>query len=146
MKNQQKIKRVHLSLNEKDESILIGIVSADPDYKLSLNLNKKLGILLKSNSPVEPEHLTGSELLFSRFTDLTRAPDVVISLISNRSGRNFLLKNLKNIDYLLHVYDPENSWNKDQLIKSLRAINTITAVFSINIKSVKDKNLRYLMH
>jgi len=146
MKNQQKIKRVHLSLNEKDESILIGIVSADPDYKLSLTLNKKLGILLKNNSPVEPEHFTDSELLFSRFTDMNRAPDIVISLVSNRSGKNFLLKKLKNIDYLLHLYDPENSWNTDQMITSLREITTITAVFNINIKSVKDKNLRYLMY
>ncbi len=146
MKSHQKIRRVHLNLNEEDESILLGIVSSDPDYKLSLALNKKLGLSLKNNSPVEPDHSKLPELFFSRFTDLTRAPDIVFSLVSNRSGKNFFLNKLRNIDYLLHVYDPENSSDTDKLISGLREIETVTAVFNIDIKSVKDKNLRYLMH
>lgn len=48
MRNNQKITRVQLNIDQNEEVILIGIVSADPDYKLSLALNRKFGISLKN--------------------------------------------------------------------------------------------------
>ena len=51
------------------------------------------------------------ELNFSRFSDIKQSPDIIYNLISNSSGKNFLLKKLKNIDYIFQVHDSENEIN-----------------------------------
>ena len=140
----QKVTRVQLKINHNNEFILLGIVSAEPDYKLSLTLNKKFRISLKNISPVKINNDIGSELTFSRFSDSSSSPDRIFNLISNRSGKNFLLKKLQNVDYIFQVQDPDNENNISQLTASLREIDTVTAVFNIDMNTIKDKNLRYL--
>jgi len=140
----QKIKRIQLNINQNNESVILGIVSAEPDYKLSLALNKKFRISLKSISPVTL-HDNNSELTFSRFSDATGSPDLIYDLISNRTGKNFFLKKLKNIDYIFQISDPGNDSDINNIISSLREIDCITAVFNIDIKTIKDKHLQYLI-
>ena len=144
MKNIQRITRIQLKINKKDEFILFGIVSPEPDYKLSLSLNKKFRISLKNIIPVKIINDNGYELAFSRFSDFSKSPDLVFNLFSNRSGKSFLLNKLKNIDYIFLVQDPENEYNTDQITASLRDIESVNAVFNIKINTFKDKNLQYL--
>jgi len=146
MKRPDKITRVKLSINDEDEFIMLGIVSTDPDYKLSLTLNKKLRLSLKTIPAVMFTDESGAELSFSRFSDSAGVPEVVINLVSNRSGKHFLLNKLKNIDFILQLYDPGKSYNLEYLISLLREINTVTGVFHLDLKSLKDKNLKYLSH
>ena len=143
MKSTQKITRVHLKGNHNDESLWLGIVSADPDYKLSLALNKKFKISLKNISPVKI-HEKDSELEFSRFSDLRHSPEVFFNLISNRSGNSFLLKKLKNVDFIFQVHD-NNKNHLNNFTSSLREIKTITAVFDIDLMLSKEKNIQYLI-
>lgn len=143
MKNSQKIKRVQLKNNSPDNFILIGLVSAEPDYKLSLAINRKFRISLRNISPVTVVDETGSEQIFSRFTYSSSSHDI-FNLFSNRSGKNFLLKKLKNIDYLIQVYDPEIENNINNITASFREIDSINAVFNVDLKTFKDKNLKYL--
>jgi len=145
MKGTQKITRVQLKINQKDESSLVGIVTAEPDYKLSLSLNKIFKISLKTSSPVKIFDEKGFELEFSRFSDNTNAPEITYNLISNRSGNNYLLKKLKNIDYIFQVQDPYNLNDTNIFTASLRAIDSVTAVFNIDNNIIKDKNLQYLI-
>jgi len=145
MKSIQKITRVHLKTNHKFDSILLGIVSAEPDYKLSLSLNNKIRISLKNMSPVIIVDEKGTELTFSRFADLNGTSGITYDLISNRSGKNFLLKKLKNIDYLFQLHDPDNEMNISQLSANIRELDTITGVFNIDLNIIKDKNLQYLI-
>lgn len=144
MKNIQRITRVQLKINKKDEFILFGIVSPEPDYKLSLSLNKKFRISLKNIIPVKIINDNGSELAYSRFSDSSKSPDLVFNLFSNRSGKSFLLNKLKNIDYIFLVQDSENEYNTDQITASLREIESVNAVFNIKINTFRDKNLQYL--
>jgi hypothetical protein len=144
MGSTQKVTRVKLKINQNNDFILLGLVSAEPDYKLSLSLNKKFRISLKNISPIR---LTGdnvSELAFSRFSDSVNSTDLVFNLVSNRSGKNFLLNKLKNIDYLLQVQYSDNEINLNNITSNLRQIDSITAVFNIDINTIKDKNLQYL--
>ncbi|MGA2407369.1 MAG: IPExxxVDY family protein [Bacteroidales bacterium] len=144
MGSTQKVTRVKLKINQNNDFILLGLVSAEPDYKLSLLLNKKFRISLKNISPIR---LTGdnvSELAFSRFSDSINSTDLVFNLVSNRSGKNFLLNKLKNIDYLLQVQYSDNEINLNNITSNLRQIDSITAVFNIDINTIKDKNLQYL--
>jgi len=145
MKSLQKVTRVQLKVNQDEESILIGIVSAEPDYKLSLALNKKFRISLKNISPLKLADDSGSELLFSRFSDLSASPDRVFTLFSNRTGKYFLIKKLKNVDYIFQVQDTDAGYNSAEIAARLREIDSLTAVFIIDIATLKDKNSQYLI-
>jgi hypothetical protein len=68
----------------------------------------------------------------------------VFNLISNRSGKNFLLNKLKNIDYLLQILISEKEVNLNDITSFLKEIDTVTAVFNIDINTIKDKYLHYL--
>ena len=144
MKSIQRITRVKLKINQKDEFILLGIVSSEPDYKLSLALNRKFKISLKNISPVKITEDNGYELTFSRFSDSSGITDIIFNLISNRTGKNFLLKKLKNVDYIFQVQAPDNEISINRMTATLKEIDTVTAVFNIDMNTIKDKNLQYL--
>ena len=144
MKSAQKVTRVRLDIEQNYEYILIGLVSAEPDYKLSLALNKKFRISLKNISPLRLSADNNSEFIFSRFSNNDDRTDLIFILISNRSGKNYLLNKLKNIDYLLQIHISEKEVNLNLITSYLREIDTITAVFNINTDTLKDKNLHYL--
>jgi len=144
MKSTQKVTRVKLNIDQNNDYILLGLVSAEPDYKLSLLLNKKFRISLKYISPLRVTRDTESELTFSRFSNNHNPTDLVFSLVSNRSGKFYLLNKLKNIDYLFQIQNPDNDADLNNITSNLREIDTVTAVFNIDINTIKDKNLHYL--
>ena len=144
MKSTQKVTRVKLNIDQNNDYILLGIVSAEADYKLSLSLNKKFRISLKNMSPIRVIAENKSELTFSRFSNNDKPDDLMFCLVSNRSGKNYLLNKLKNIDYLFQIQDQDNEVNLNDLTSNLREIDTVTAVFNIDLNSIKDKNLQYL--
>jgi len=141
----RKVTRVKLQIDQENDFILLGLVSSEPDYKLSLALNKKFGISLKNISPLKINGENGTELMFSRFSDTSESPDRLYNLVSNRSGKHFLIRKLRNVDYILHVHDPDNKNIISQITSNLREITTITAVFNIDIDSIKDKNLHLVI-
>lgn len=144
MQNSQKVKRVQLKVNQLNDFALLGIVTSEPDYKLSLTLNKKFGISLKYASPLEVRDPNQTELIFSRFSDISNSAGLTFNLISNRSGKHFLFNKLKNIDYILQVHDSENDANISQITDILREIESVNAIFTIDINTFKDKNLHLL--
>ena len=145
MKNSQKITKVQLKTNHIESVALFGIVSSEPDYKLSQSLNNKFRISLKNISPVVINE-KGNELTFSRFSDISKSHDITYNLISNRTIKAFLLKKLKNVDYIFHVEDPSAEDNKERISSLLKEIESITAVFNIDPKLFKDKDLQHLTH
>lgn len=145
MKNTPKVTRVKLQIDNYNDFILMGLVSSEPDYRLSLALNKRFGISLKNHSPAAITGKNGSELTFSRFSDAGGSPDRIINLVSNRSGKNFLIRKLKNIDYILFVHDPDNEDGADHYSVGLKEIQGITAVFNIDADSIKDKNIHFVI-
>ena len=141
MKKIQKVTRLRLHNDESHDYILIGLVSAEPDYKLSLSLNKKLSISLKNISPIK---IPGIELVFSRFSNANNPGNNIFNLISNRADKAYFLNKLKNIDYLLQIMVAENESDLNNITSRLRGVEAVTAVFNIDIKTLKDKNLHYL--
>jgi len=144
MKNIQKKKRVQLSVPATDDQVLLGLACSDPDYKLSLKINKKLHISLKSTAPLPAGNESGTGPAFTRFADMTAEQDSYFRLISNRSGSEFLLRKLKNLDYLIEIYNPSAVYDISCIVQHLREIDTITAVFNVDLKQIKDKGLTYL--
>ena len=145
MKSNQNVTRIKLKVNQINDFILLGLVSSEPDYKLSLALNKKFKISLKNILPVKFDDDKGYELTFSRFSDSRSSQEIVYNLFSNRSGKHFLLKKLKNIDYLFQVQDPDNESNISSITAKLREVEAVNAVFNIDVNILKDKNLHYII-
>jgi hypothetical protein len=145
MRSSPKITRVQLKINQNNESVLVGIVSSEPDYKLSLALNRKLKIALKNVNPLTVTDENGSESAFSRFSDTSSSHGTTYDLTSNRNEKNFLIKKLKNIDYFFQIHNPENSKSADAVIALLRVTESVTAVLNIDIKTLKDKTLHFLI-
>ncbi len=145
MRTEQKIKRIQMDVGKDEKPILYGIVTTEPDYKLSLALNKKMGISLKNMKPLNLTDESGSELSFSRFTFANQSSDIVYNLISNRSGKRFLLKKLKNIDYIFQVHYPGNENNSIKVSSLLRETESVNAVFVIDTETLNDKNLHYII-
>jgi hypothetical protein len=144
MKSNQKVTRVQLKLNHDDQLIMLGLLSAEPDYKMSMSINNRFRILLKNSTPVTINSADGEELAFSRFSDLSHSPDMVFSLFSNRSGKNFLIKKLRNIDYVFVIHNNENDTNIEEITAKLKEIESVNAVFNIDLNIFRDKNLHYL--
>ncbi len=144
MKNPQKVTRIHLDVNEQDEPAIFGLVCSDPDYKLTLKINSTLNLSLKSSAPVTFSDNEAHQLVYSTFSDKNTSPDTVFRLFSNRSGKSFLIKKMVNIDFILLLYDPGKNFNIEELMTLLRGIDTVTAVFNFDYRSIKDKNLKYL--
>jgi len=145
MKNSQKITKIHLEVNDEDIPAVIGIVSADPDYRLSLKMNRKLLISLRNIDPVEFHDEKGDKLVFSRFSDSLQPADSNFQLVSTRSGKYFLIKKLRNIDYLLLLQNSARETGIDKIMSQLREIDSVTGVFNIEKKILKDKNLRFII-
>ena len=144
MRNSQKVTRLKLDIVQDNDYVLLGIVSAEPDYKLSLLLNKKFRISLKNISPLRISGDNESDTTFSRFSNLDDRTDLIFFLVSNRSGKSFLLNKLKNIDYLLQIQISQKEVNLNLITSYLREIDSVNAVFNIDISTIKDKNLHYL--
>ena len=145
MKSRQRVTRVQLDVDANEDYMLFGIVSAEPDYKLSLSINRKLRLALRHKIPIELNDENGVSHQFSRFMDHSVNNGLTYNLISNKSGNAFFLKKLNKIDYLLQVHTAENNFNRENLILALRSVETITAVFPLEPGEIKDKNLQYLI-
>jgi len=146
MKHSQKVTKIRLEALQYEGFILFGIVSHEPDYKLSLTLNQKIGISLKHCEPIIICDDSGNTHSFSRFTtSATSSDEIVYTLTSNRAGLSFMLKKLKNIDYLFHIQNSDSSELKSEVSAILRDTDSINAVFPIDIKTLNDKNIPYLI-
>lgn len=145
MKSRQRITKVQLNVDANEDYMLLGIVSAEPDYKLSLSINRKLRLDLRHKVPIELNDEYGVNHQFSRFMDQSLNDGLTYNLISNKSGNAIFLKKLNKIDYLLQVLSAENNFNRENLILALRSVETITAVFPLEPGEIKDKNLQYLI-
>ena len=145
MKSSQKITRMQLKISKDNEFVLFGLVSSEPDYILSQIINKKFRISLKNTSPVSITDEAGCELSFSRFSHINDSTGTSYNLYSNRSGNNFLLRKLRNVDYIFQMHDPENENSVDSLNTGLKEIEAVNAVFPIDLNTFRDKNLKYLI-
>lgn len=143
MKSESRIRRVHLKVDNDDASFCLGIVSSEPDYKLSLQLNKSLKTALKNDKPLQVSH-SGKTILFSRFTDTSHNEDLYILLLANKSSNTYLLPKIKNIDYLFYAHDPDNELDEETFIKKIRSVGFVDAVLKIDIKMLGDKSMKYL--
>lgn len=132
----KRIKKHRIGDDNIPRFLFLGIVSAEPDYRLSVILNKKAGFdLRKSASDIIAE--PGGNRGFSMFTD----PSGHLTLASNRSSGSLLIRSLKNIDYLLVVHHSPALAELPELAKLIRDCPEVTAVFIFDSSKINDRAL-----
>lgn len=140
MNNGGKITRHTIPEEEIKEFFFLGVVSAEPDYRLSVLINMHLGTdLRKCNDEISVQTDSGRPS-FTRFT--TVPPE--FSLVSNRSEGYILLRKLKNIDFFLLFCGHDDKQKTEELAATLREIPEITAVFVLDSRKISDRNIRLL--
>ncbi len=145
MKNQKKITRVKLQIDEADEFLIFGLVSSEPDYRLSLQLKQNLGLTFKNIPPVSISGDDNDEIQFSRFKAIDNHSDRIYILVSNRTGKQFLIRRMKNIDYLFLIHDPDETADSGKVIASLKAVPGITAVFNADADMIRERKPEFLI-
>ena len=142
MSREKKITRHTIGSGEKYPFHFLGVVSSEPDYRLSVMINRHLGIDLRKQGEEITVATPAGTQSFSSFT-----PDNLrFALVSNRNGSNVLLRKLKNIDFFVIPASGGKDDRKDAeiLAASLREIPEITAVFIFNSSEITDRNLELL--
>lgn len=139
MKNDRKPMKIKLEDRHEDNLLIAGIVSAEPDYKLSLFINRKTGISLRSSHPlVLPSD--NDKLSFSVFSFTDEDSEKVYNLVANRSEHGLLLRNLRNVDFILTVRNEEDP---ESLITGLRETESVTGVFRLDASN--DRNMQLIL-
>jgi hypothetical protein len=142
MSREKKITRHTIESGEPQPFHFLGVVSSEPDYRLSVMINMHLGCDLRKCSDEITVTAQAGKQTFSRFTPGNPA----FALVSNRSGAAVLIRKLKNIDFLIIPGTGEkNDRNEaERLAASLREIPEITAVFIFDSREISDRNLALL--
>ena len=143
MSSDKKVTRHTIKNDELQPFYFLGVVSSEPDYRLSVMINIHLGSDLRKCSEEITLATPEGTLSFSRFTP----DDTAFSLVSNRNSTYILIRRLKNIDFLIIPGTAQKSDRKhaEVMAKSLREIPEITAVFIFDSREINDRNLELLL-
>jgi hypothetical protein len=140
MSTGRKITRHTIAGEETPDFFFLGVVSSEPDYRLSVMINRHLATDLRKNTDDLAIRTDTGDQSFSRFTTVSHD----FSLISNRSEGNLLLRKLKNIDFFILLSGQADRQIAEKLAASLREIQEITAVFILHSREISDKSLSLL--
>ena len=128
MSTGRKITRHTIGGEETPDFFFLGVVSSETDYRLSVMINRHLATDLRKNTDEITIRTDTGDQSFSRFTTVSHD----LSLISNRSEGNLLLRKLKNIDFYILISGKADRQMAEKLAVALREIQEITAVFIID--------------
>ncbi len=142
MKSPAKKIRHKLRVDNDNSDRYIGMVTAEADYRISLIINRELGLKLRNSNPVI-KSTDKKEIQFSRFTSVSDYSDISYDLISNNSGREKLFNKLPAFDYILIIKGVPDNETRDKLTQRIRNIGEITAVFVLdNNKQLENSILQ----
>jgi hypothetical protein len=138
-------KKVHKLKDEKPDSFkVIAIASHENHYRLTWMLNEALQYDFRKIEDLEVtinNQFLGS---FNRYRFENRVKSVNFDLISNHSENGFLLKDQKNIDFLIKVTGEVHDFNLNQFTNEIRKIkNIITAFVLEDLSKINQKKLTY---
>lgn len=131
MKSPPKKTRHKLIVEDHEPDHYLGLASAEADYRLSLILNRELGLNLKSKTPVV-KFVNDREISFPRFTSASKYNETIYELICNESEKDKLFPRIPSIDYILRIRNLPAADPVENIIMRLRQIREITGVFLLD--------------
>ena len=129
-----------IAREEKTDFFFLGIVSAEPDYRLSVMMNKNLGTDLRKCPDDIAVNAGTVKKSFTCFASVTPP----LMLVSNRSEGAIFVRRLKNIDFLLIIRGHHDGKKAEALAAAVRSIPEVTAVFFFDSREISDRNLSLL--
>lgn len=142
MSREKKITRHTIESGDPQPFHFLGVVSSEPDYRLSVMINLHLGSDLRKCSDEITVSTKAGKQSFSRFTP----GNLAFTLASNRNGTSVLISRLKNIDFFIIPGTGKRNDRKEaeRMASQLREIPEITAVFIFDSRDISDRNLALL--
>lgn len=119
---------------------LLGILSQTPEYKLAWAVNQQLNINLVRGEEAKIEFVNNESLLISYY--IFETENSLIRMIKNRSherGAMFLLPEIKQIDYLLQIYNHSGAFDCKNIFSTLAKNSEIQFITKIELDKLKSK-------
>ena len=154
--------KLHLDEFDEIDYDLIAIHSVIEDYRLAYFINQKLPIILSRSKDEIGVTVKEGEAFFLKYIYDDFKNDIVWSLISNKneivikknsSGQNlflntaveiatkvYLLPELKKVDYFLKIKNNHDTFDIEQVIKTINTIERISTVYAVIPEKIKSKN------
>jgi hypothetical protein len=154
--------KLHLDDFDEIDYDLIAIHSVLEDYRLAYFINQKLPIILSRSNDEIGVTIKEGEAFFLKYIYNDLKNDIVWSLISNKneivikknsSGQNlflnaaveiatkvYLLPELKKVDYFLKIKNNRDTFDIEQIIKTINTIERISTVYAVIPEKIKSKN------
>ncbi len=128
-----------LKIDSEIDFVLTGIISSLPDYRLCWYLN---GVLALNFAKAQDIAITLPELhiqqSFSRFVFEEEITMSAFWVIQNKAAGNFLLPELKQVDYLFMIKGNYYRTKIRSIEKLLKSIMEIQAIIPIDTSQLKN--------
>lgn len=119
--------------------LVIGIVSVNPIFTLSWQINKYFDFDLAELEPISFfSKKLKKNLNFLQFLYFDTKKEIKYQLIQNKNSNGIFIDKEKNVDYLFVIESEEAVDSK--IINDLRNIDNINTAFEIKFKSEKQEN------
>lgn len=119
---------------------MFGLSSHENDYRLVWNINQGFSFNFeraKNHKIISKK--TGAEIEFTLYSYDDEDTFYLYHLIANKSDQNFLLEELKNIDFLIMVRGEFTEAFSNGFQNRLKKIETVQGVFKIDPASLKNR-------
>jgi len=128
-----------LKVDQEFSYRLLGISCHENDYRLvwAINNQMKMKFVRTANLIIHNPKLK-LDLEFSRYTYRDEDKYLTYNLVSNRCPDGFLFPEISKIDYLLQIIGDTHTSHTEGLMKGLRKIEIISAVFPVEPGKIKN--------
>lgn len=147
-------KSVHkLNNSEQHETLLVAISSQQSGYKLCWALNNCLDISLSDAEDFRIEHestaslfdpVSAETLSFPSFFYEDESKKTTYRLLYNKHADGYLIRSLKNVDFLLVVNSPKDSINSKMLLDGIKQTGLTLMAFYTDISKLMSKEKKIL--
>jgi hypothetical protein len=132
-------KFLRISDEEKYDFILIGIICHLRDYRLSMALNKELGIdLTKQDEFTVFNNKRMEDQAFS-FYEYVNEEEDRFNLISNKSLKGYLIPEQNQIDYLFLLRHIRMQYDENELLAAIKKIPIILGAYKLDAGKLKSR-------
>lgn len=124
-----------------------GINSAMEDYRFCWHLNELLHWKMKRIADIEFNNTKQKSFSFFHAYSYRNVIDFyTLEFIQNKNAGNYLIPELKNIDYLLLLNGEEDYFDESAFIQLISKVPAIQTIIPIDVQSLKSKQNLLIRH
>ena len=134
-------KKLSKNINSFEDYKLLAIVSHLKDYTLCYHINQDLRLDLVKYDDIDIAHDKNDRSSFSWYYYKDEITRTTYYLVGNKNGNRNLITSQKTVDYFLLIKDIISDKTIIDIVKNLRNISNINAVFDIQMLQIRDMDL-----